>query len=93
MSSTLREAIFWVAVAVCLVAQVAIVRGSLWPKRAPSPNDANVLVPSRGWEVGWTLVPAVVLALLLVFTWRAMHTPVSASNIAPSAAVHSHNGS
>ena len=28
-------------------------------------------MPSRATEVAWTIVPAIGLAVLLVFTWRA----------------------
>jgi heme/copper-type cytochrome/quinol oxidase subunit 2 len=33
-------------------------------------------------EVAWTVLPALMLALVLVFTWRAMH-PMPAVTIVP----------
>jgi heme/copper-type cytochrome/quinol oxidase subunit 2 len=59
----LADAIFWVAVACCVVAQAAIMRSVL---AAPP-------APRRGLEVAWAAAPAVALALVLVATWRTLH--------------------
>lgn len=65
-------ALFWVAAAICLVAQLALVWSAI---RAPMPgsSEAAIKMPSRTSEIGWTVVPAIALAIILVFTWRAMH--------------------
>jgi len=55
------QAFFWVAVFVCVAAHLAIVRSVL---KAPS---------RRFMEVAWAIVPAIVLAAVLVVTWRSMH--------------------
>jgi heme/copper-type cytochrome/quinol oxidase subunit 2 len=58
-------------VAFCLVAQLLIVRSVLGARHLPSP--AADVPRSRGAvELVWALVPAIALAVLLVFTWRAM---------------------
>ena len=71
MSQSVSEAIFWIAAALCAVAQVAIVRSAL-VTRVP---DATGGVPAarRPLEVLWAIVHAIALALVLAQTWRAMH--------------------
>ena len=79
--------VFWAAVAVCVVAQVFIVAGAV---RAKSADPAEGAFPrsSRAVEIGWTIVPAIGLALLLYFTHRALD---SAAPESPAAA-HSVSG-
>ena len=62
--------LFWGAAALCLVAQLALVWSAI---RAPMPGspETSVRMPRRGTEVAWTVVPALALAIVLVFTWRA----------------------
>jgi hypothetical protein len=94
MISVLREAIFWVAVASCFVAQVAITRSALRAKRGVVRGDADVPHPPRLAETAWTLVPAVGLALVLLATWQVIHRPASDDATAvPPAAGHVHPAS
>jgi heme/copper-type cytochrome/quinol oxidase subunit 2 len=74
--------VFWAAVAVCAVAQLFIVAAAV---RARSPGGADSSFPhsSRAVEIGWTIVPALGLALLLFFTHRALEARAAE---APSAA-------
>ena len=53
--------LFWAAVLVCGAAHVAIV--------------ASVMrsAPRRRLEIAWAVIPALVLAAVLVMTWRGMH--------------------
>ena len=75
MSQALSEAIFWIAAALCAVAQVAIVRSAL---ATHAPDATGHVPPSRrSLEVLWAIVPAVGLALVLLQTWRAMHPAAS----------------
>jgi hypothetical protein len=67
ISPTTADAIFWVAVACCLAAQAAILRSVLAGGRGTPPS------PRRAAEVAWAVVPALVLALVLAATWRALH--------------------
>ena len=88
MPLSLANAIFWVAAALCLVAEIAIVRSALVARGAPA---GAVPGARRPIEVLWTLLPAIALALVLGATWRAMRqhwaaepAPVSA----PATASH-----
>jgi heme/copper-type cytochrome/quinol oxidase subunit 2 len=74
MNLSVADAGFWLAVACCVVAQAAIVRSAL-ARRTPLAGGAPMPPLRRPIEVAWTLVPAAVLALVLVQTWRAMHAP------------------
>jgi heme/copper-type cytochrome/quinol oxidase subunit 2 len=69
----LVDALYWAAVACCVVAQVAIVRSVL---RAGAPRHATerpVPHSRRAVELVWVLVPAIGLAAVLFVTWRTMH--------------------
>ena len=73
MSFHLADAIFWVAVACCSIAQLAILR-SVVISPARVPEAAGSTSPARRLsEVAWAVLPGVALAALFVFTWHAMH--------------------
>jgi heme/copper-type cytochrome/quinol oxidase subunit 2 len=75
MNSMLFGALFWSCAVLCLVAQIAILRSTL---AAPRPVDPAAPVVPRGvrpLEMLWAVVPAVALALLFVFTWKAANQP------------------
>ncbi len=68
LPALISELLFWLAAAICLVAQVAVVRAALagrTPGTSPSP-----LAQFR--EFFWVLLPAALLALLLGWTWSAL---------------------
>jgi heme/copper-type cytochrome/quinol oxidase subunit 2 len=71
LSPRIVDALFWLGVACCVVAQVFIVRAALKPSRADV--QEGVPVPRRASEVAWTIIPGIVLAIVLVWTWRAIH--------------------
>ena len=77
MSPTLAQIVFWIAAGCCLVAQIALVHSAIRSPMSGSPDAAAVVMPRRSREIAWTIVPAIALALLLVFTWRAMHPAAS----------------
>lgn len=81
---------FWVAAAACLLAQLAIVR-SVFVARPPADASAGAAAagaaPRRPGEVAWAILPAVALAAVLVFTWRAMHAPADPSMPAAAAGI------
>ena len=85
ISPTLADAIFWVAVAACLVAQTAILRSVLRTGAA----SRGTTGARRGAEILWAVAPAVALALVLAATWRTLHPrPAGAERAgAPVAAV------
>ena len=63
--------LFWISVACCLVAQVLIVRSVLAARGLPAVRPE--LPRARGSvEVMWAVVPAIALAAVLFFTWRAI---------------------
>jgi len=60
--------IFWIAIAACVVAEIAILRSTFVVRR----GNKSELVPaaSRTGELVWAFVPAVALSLVLVATWQ-----------------------
>lgn len=86
MSTSIAEAIFWIAVACSVVAEAAIFRSVLRARAAigrgaaPAPGSAapssGVVPRSRGVvEIVWVVLPAVALVILFAITWRAIHAP------------------
>jgi heme/copper-type cytochrome/quinol oxidase subunit 2 len=75
MSFRLADAIFWIAVACCSVAQLAIIRSVIISPTRPSDTGIEPSPIRRAVEIAWAVLPGVALAVVLVFTWRAMHAP------------------
>jgi len=72
MSLSFADGLFWLSVACCALAQFFIIRSVGAARRASAPSAA--MPRQRGTlEMLWAVLPAVGLAVLLVFTWRAMH--------------------
>ena len=82
--STVAVTIFWIAVACCAAAQIAIVCAVIRaPQRQRKPG-AESAGPGRAAEIAWALVPAAVLGLVLVLTWHAVrdaHAPAASTRI------------
>lgn len=77
MSFSLADAIFWVAVACCLVAQLAIIHSVvISPARVPGSEPTSR--SRRVAELAWAVIPGFALAAVLLFTWRAMHAVAGA---------------
>ena len=74
---------FWVAATCCLVAQFALIVSAVRSPMDGSAESAGVAMPRRSGEIAWTIVPAIGLAVLLVFTWRAVH-PRAMTNDMPA---------
>jgi heme/copper-type cytochrome/quinol oxidase subunit 2 len=72
MTPSLADAIFWVAVVCCVVAQIAILR-STFAVRAGGAVSPSRRPAGRVEEIIWAVVPALALAGVLALTWRAMH--------------------
>ncbi|MBM3898861.1 MAG: hypothetical protein FJ362_01690 [Gemmatimonadetes bacterium] len=68
MPSLLTALVFWAAVAAVLLAQVMILRSTRRVLRAAAPAR-----PALEW--GFALVPALVLVVVLVASWRAAVRP------------------
>jgi hypothetical protein len=73
MSFRLADAIFWVAVACCSIAQVAILRSVIVSPARPSDSGVPTSPARRAAEIAWAVIPGVALAVVLTFTWQAMH--------------------
>jgi len=87
MSTSLTDAIFWVAVVLCAVAQIFILRAVFRVTPAgvqagsantstPEGEQASVPSPHRVTEIVWVVLPVVLLAAAFVFAWRTMHPPI-----------------
>ena len=82
MSFLLADALFWIAVACCSVAQLAIIRSAIVsPARVPGGEPTST--GRRAAEIAWAVIPGIALAVVLAFTWRAIHAvPGSVANVA-----------
>ena len=69
---SLGEPIFWIAAVLCVVAELAILRYAFAPPTDPG-SQSGVPQSPRGLEMIWAIIPAVILAMLLAATWRAVH--------------------
>ena len=73
----LREAIFWIAAALCVVAEIAILRSmfrgtrTAHPDRSPS-VDADVPRARPMGEMIWAVLPAIGLIVILAITRGAI---------------------
>ena len=83
MSFSFADGLFWLSVACCALAQFFILRSVGAARRAAQP--AGSLPTQRGaMEMLWAVLPAIGLAVLLVFTWRAVRS-ARADSPAPAA--------
>ena len=74
---TIRSALFWIAAACCVLAEVAILRSLLFGRareaeRAHARDSSPVARSPRPVEIAWALLPAVGLLFVLYLTWRAV---------------------
>lgn len=88
MPPLVTDAIFWVAVVCCLVAQVAILR-STFRANTESPEhvagNLEMRPVNRSMEAVWAILPAVGLVVLFFFTWRALHPVIATPSDRPAA--------
>ena len=83
MPEAAADLVFWIALACCAVAQVAIIRSVLVATPAASPAS-TMPKSSRFAEIAWAVMPAVMLGVVFWATWRAMHTHVFGAHHAAS---------
>lgn len=83
MRLSFADGLFWLSVACCVIAQTFIIRSVQSTRNAP---EAAATVPRarHSVEVLWAILPALALAVLLAFTWRA----IRARPDRPEAQVH-----
>ena len=79
MSSHLADAIFWIAVACCSIAQVAILRSVISSPARTSDSGIETSPARRAVEIAWAVLPGIALALVLLSTWRTMHASHTAT--------------
>jgi heme/copper-type cytochrome/quinol oxidase subunit 2 len=77
MSFRFVDAVFWIAVGCCAIAQSAILYSVLRvsPVRRSSqasPASRPLSSSNRVIEIAWAVIPGVGLAFVLLYTWRAM---------------------
>ena len=84
MSQLVAEAVFWIAVACCAVAQVAILRSIMI---SPTQSEQSTTAPAshRAIEIGWAVLPGIALIFVFVYKWAAIHAPagITPTIIAP----------
>jgi len=81
MFTNVPDAIFWIAVVICAVAQAAILRSALRTHTSAAADTnigSSLPQPRPAIEIAWVVIPALALALVLAFTWRAMRAPAPA---------------
>jgi len=71
MPFSFAAGLFWLSVACCALAQFFILRSVSAARRA-APPAATLPKQRAAVEMLWAVLPAVGLAVLLVFTWRAI---------------------
>ncbi|HVX40301.1 MAG TPA: hypothetical protein VHB25_12080 [Gemmatimonadaceae bacterium] len=87
MPVSVADAIFWIAVASCAVAQLAILHSIVVsPTRAALRGQAAGSTAQRAIEIFWAVLPGLALAAVFFFTWRAMH-PLVVSSVGVASAV------
>lgn len=86
MDQLLRGAIFWVSVACCAVATLAIVRATIVGGASGASTPRR-----RAIEIAYAVVPAIALGLALAATWprvrdagRAITAPVAPAPLPPA---------
>ena len=74
---TVRSALFWVGAAICLFAELAILRSLLFGRARAADQQqrdgaARIGRASRPAEIAWALLPAIGLLFVLYLTWHAV---------------------
>ena len=79
----MRTTFFWLAAACCAAGQLLILRSVIRARaHVAAAGEAR---PRFAAELAWTLLPALVLALTLAATWRAVRADAAMHNM-PAAA-------
>jgi heme/copper-type cytochrome/quinol oxidase subunit 2 len=69
----IADAVFWIAVALCVIAQLAIIRSAIVSPARPSDSSAPTSSARRAAEIAWAVLPGVALVVLFFYTWNAIH--------------------
>ena len=77
MPPVVTNAIFWIFVATCAVAQLFILRAVLrvvvLPRTADTTENSGIPAPRRSLEILWAVLPALFLGFAFIAAWRVMH--------------------
>ena len=76
MSVSIADAIFWISVACCAVAQLAILRSVIVSPVRAGDSGAPASSWRRASEIAWAVIPGIALVFVFVFTWSAIHGSV-----------------
>jgi len=68
------DAIFWIAVACCVIAQLAIIRSAIVSPARPADSHAPTSTGRRAAEIAWAVLPGIALVVLFFYTWNAIHS-------------------
>jgi len=82
MTFSFADGLFWLSVACCALAQFFILRSVGGTHDAPA-TAASLPRPRGSLEMLWAVLPAIGLAVLLVFTWRAVRATATGA-VTPS---------
>ena len=79
---TIRSALFWLAAACCVFAELAILRSLLFGRARDAEQQhatdaTRVGRTTRPAEIAWALLPAAGLLFVLYLTWRAVDAPAA----------------
>lgn len=80
MPEATADLIFWIALACCAVAQIAIIRSILLVTPSASTTAGTTPRSGRFAEIAWAILPAAMLGVVFWATWRAMHTHIFGSH-------------
>ena len=72
MNPTLADAIFWICVVACAVAQFGILRATVAARRHGAPTPVHRPATALE-EVAWAVLPVLALIGAIVLTWRTLH--------------------
>jgi heme/copper-type cytochrome/quinol oxidase subunit 2 len=78
MSFRFVDAVFWIAVGCCAIAQSAILYSVLRvsPARRSSPpatsGSQRLASSGRVLDIAWAVLPGIALVFVLLYTWQAM---------------------
>lgn len=84
MRFSLADAILWCSIALCLVAQLALLHSFFLGASRPAPGSRRTF---RATETLWVVLPAVGLAVLLAATWRTTAARADADAAPPPSGV------
>ena len=82
MTFRFADVLFWLAALSCAVGHIAILHSAVSTPLGPSGERSAVR--RRVVEIIWAVLPGIVLAVVFLFTWRAMHHHVHVTHGAPA---------